>query len=646
MTRKLFLFAALWCAPLCAFAGGFSVSDAEEPIVSAALEVSPDRIVLGKTVDANVRVTLPETFSGRGECKNIQLLVNTGEIHDVTRIAPGVFTASYQLPEEFFPQFALITASAFCGGRTIVGATAHPLYGTGKVTVRSTPFSKVSLKIADDTFGPALTDGTGRADIPVVVRPGIFTGVAGGKEIDLDLPPLKRIVAFAVPPKLTTDDKDGALIWIYAIDDLGKPLASARFTKAALRGTLGPVESAAPGVFRVRYRPPASVGDGSDHVTVSLADDAVSQETLVFSLSSGRPAKITAEATPDRHLASSTEAVTVVARVFDEKGNPAAAELAATSNLGELSPLLSEVPGEYHWSLVLPSHFVGMRQAEVRIVDKSDEQLMSHAEVALVPDSKYAVEIDPPATPIPADGYTTVPIRIHVNDRYGNSVSGAPPSVRVSAGVASLAAEEADGTYTVRYTAPLKIPKQPARLAAQSGKLSADISPPLTNKIYRVAVAAEVGYFTNVGLIHAPMFSLVPQLSLWKVARGLQAGLDLGYYFSNADMPGQHFHSSFHALPMIIFGGYRFDLSSRWMIDLNAGIGPVTNIHVGTKTGEYVERQTFVKFGASVSAGGAMRAGPGHLTLRLRYLYTSKAEESITGRLAGLAVLLGYRFLI
>lgn len=631
--------------PLPSGAGGLSVSDSEAAIVAATIRISPENIVLGRETEVEIRVLLPDTFERRAECKNIQLRVSTGEVIQVIRIASGVFAAKYNLPEEFYPQFALVTATGFCGGRTIVGSTAHPLFGSGKVTVQSKPYSKVTLQIDKDTFGPSVTDEFGRAEIPVVVRPGIFTGIAGEKVIDLDLPDVKRVVAYAVPPRVSADSEDGAILWIHAIDKVGRPLSAPSFSVTAADGSVSAVEFVAPGIFRARYKPPTQVGDGVDRVTVSMPSDSASEEIIEMAVLAGRPAQISSAVTPDRYVASSSDSVTVFARVFDKKGNPTDAELTAITDLGELAPLPSAVSGEYRWALSLPSFFQDKKKARIRIFDKANPQLESVVFVDLVSEVPASIQLEKPESPIPADGYTPYPLYVLVLDRYENPVLGLRLEMVVSDGVLTPPIADAAGKYLVEYTPPLGVPRKEVRLKAESGSVTAETTLLVTDRIYRFALALELGYFSNIGLIHAPVFSIVPDFSLWRIARGLHAGIDLGYYFSNADSASEGVTSVVHVVPILGQVGYQFWFSPRWMLDLDVGIGPVAVRHILEMTGVYEEKESSVQFGVEGAVGIGLRIGPGQVTFKVRYLYVTPPNmTSLAGSLGGISLMFGYRF--
>jgi hypothetical protein len=622
----------------------FSISDSEDPIVGADIQVTPEKLVLGQEAEAEIRIELLGALENTAACKNIQVRVNTGEIRQVFRVAPGVFTAQYQLPKEFYPQFALITVYAFCDGREIVGFCAHPLYGSGEVTVQSKPFTKVSLNIAGNSFGPMSTDETGRVNIPVVVRPGIFTGTAGDKIIDLNLPPVKRLVAFTVPQRVAADSESGAVLWIYAIDKAGKPLSVPNIVVDAARGHLSRIESVAPGIVRARYLPPAKVDDGKDSVVVSLSSDAASMETLEMEIYPGQAAQVSATVTPNSHIASSTDPVTVFARVFDNKGNAASAKLTAVSNLGDLTAKISSTPGEYRWTLALPAHFRGKRRAEVSVYSREGRRLKSVARVDLVAGEPVSMSVIPPDGSVSSDGYTAVPIRISVVDRSANPVGGLHLEVSSDVGTLSPLREDENAEYVMGFTPPLQRKEGKAIIAAKIDSARTKAAVLLTPRFYRIALIPEVGYFNNIGNINAPMFSVAADVSLWKIVSGLNTGVDVKYTFSHVDNKDGA-SSTIHIFPIIGFVGYHFTVIPRLQADFSTGIGPVAVSSVLSLQNAYTEKSQAVELGVSVSLGAALRVGVGHATFRLQYIFAKSTKiDSLSGMLGGLALMVGYRF--
>lgn len=628
------------------FADNHSVSDGGDSIVIAKIQVTPKKIVLGRDTEAEIRIVLPKTFWDRAACKNVQVRVNTGEIDRVSRVSPGVFTAKYKLPGEFYPRFALISVSSYCKGKTVVGLTAQPLYGSGRVTVQSSAFAKVSLQIAEDLFGPVLTDETGRAEIPVVVPPGVFKGIAGDKVIDLNLPPIKRIVAFSVPPRVAADSEEGAALWIHTVDKTGRPPKKAELEVHPKRGRVTPVEAVAPGIFRARYFPPAKIEDGTDRVTISVSDEDTPEEHLDLLIYPGRPAQIVATIVPERHAADSTDPVTVFARVFDKRGNPVDARLTAVSDLGDLAAHPSLVSGEYRWTLKLPSHFRSKQKARIRIYSRTLPKIESSAWVELVPASPFFIEIKKPREPVMADGYTFVPIRMTVFDRFSNPTPARILQLSGNVGTLSPPVEDDAGGYTSFYTPPHTVPKETVRLRAEAGDVRADIELAVTGRFYRAAFTPSIGYFSNIGLVHAPIFSLTADLSLWMIARGLHAGSDISYYFSHAGDSSENVESVLFAFPVVWFVGYRFILSPRWSLDLSSGIGFWWARHILELQDSYVSKETAIQPAVSAAAGVAFRIGPGYFTFTIRYIYGSASKiSSVSGNLGGLILSVGRRFL-
>jgi hypothetical protein len=391
------------------------------------IKVTPERLVLGESTEARVTVRVPTT--SRRACGTLRIHANTGEITDVVKEREGEFTAAYRLPTDYFPRFALVAAATVCSGVKVSGIAVVELFGAGTVEVKSKPFSMVTLKIAKDTFGPVLTNAKGKALVPIVVAPGIRTGVVGDKLIDLNLPPVNRIVAVADRVRVKAGEGENAsVIRIYAIDELGYPLSKADFETRVLKGTLSNVERLSPGLYRAAYTSPEKIGDSVDEVTVGLKGDAVSVDTIAIELFPGAPARIGIDATPKQYTAGSGLPIEVTATVLDRFGNTTEADIVAKTDIGTLTGPTATAPGDFRMQLKLSDRFEGKRTAGITVSLKQTPGIKAGTEVSLKAASPAAIEIEAVKGSVPADGIT--PHRIPATIRAPTLFPLPPPSVK------------------------------------------------------------------------------------------------------------------------------------------------------------------------------------------------------------------------
>ena len=97
------------------------------------------------------------------------LAASVGHIELLRETSPGIYTAEYVPPESLDPQIAFVTATSADG----FGWVPIALSGVRDVVVSARYGTPVSVSVEDEVFGPVPADGTGRANVRVVVPPGV-----------------------------------------------------------------------------------------------------------------------------------------------------------------------------------------------------------------------------------------------------------------------------------------------------------------------------------------------------------------------------------------------------------------------------------------------------------------------------------------
>jgi hypothetical protein len=157
--------------------------------------------------------------------------------------------ADYVPPEEPWPQVALVIAldgDAF-------GAVALPLHGRGTAAVRTRPATDVEVRIGDRTFGPARTDADGRADVPVVVPPGVRHATRGAQVIPLDPPPLHPVHVVLGRERALADRDEEVRVVVAAAGEEGGAWSEPPVLSAS-EGALAPAGACGPGAFAWVWR--------------------------------------------------------------------------------------------------------------------------------------------------------------------------------------------------------------------------------------------------------------------------------------------------------------------------------------------------------------------------------------------------------
>lgn len=628
---------------------GQTASEASKPDVDhIQLVVSPGHLVLGETTKATVHAVVSNAAGAELTCDDIRMHASQGEISNLKQAGPGEYTADFVLPEDFFPRFALIAASASCSGSTVTGSVVVALFGTGRVEVKAKPFSDVVLEIGKDTFGPAKTNASGKVKIPIVVGPGVETGIVGDKVIDLNLPPVNRIVTIPENSRIPTGAKSETVIRIYTVDNVtGEPLLNADLDIRPERGSITRIEPDAPGVYRAYYVPPKQVGNGEDIVTIALRGDAVSETQMTFQIVSGNPARIQIEAQPKRYTAGTGSPVAITVHLTDKNGNPTDGEIDAATSIGTLDYLQSEGKGLYRTLLKIPDNFGGNAEARITIMSSQDRNVKASALVGLDATHPATIEIDGVSRPVPTDGWSGRKIEVRVEDGYGNPVMKHDLAVSVTKGSTPQSAIPKGDTYIIPYTPPLSRGRAPKKsvITASIGDVSATTTVPLTSKTHVIAITPRAGYLTNLKHVHAPYFAVPIELNLWFIVTGLHLIADFGYYFSKATYDDEDFTSTFHAVPLSGALGYRLALTPKVYMGWSAGAGAHLIWNQSERAGSYNLIDTAVQLGIHGAMSVCLRAGPGFMDIKAGYIYAnSKKISSLSGNIGGLNIQLGYRF--
>ncbi|MCP4601891.1 MAG: porin family protein [Proteobacteria bacterium] len=281
------------------------VSRTSEDSSSLEIIVEPKTLILGELSSAKVSVRTENP-----DCKplgdmQIRLHTNVGALSALEGAGQGEYVAHYLLPDEYFPQYAVITAAAQCKSGPVNEWIVVPLFGTGEVVVKSRPGTLVTLNIDKSIFGPVKTDKRGQAAIPITAAPGIRTGVAGERIIDLDLPPMNRIAAMVDKEKITAGSDQKAIIRIYAITENGEPFNDASFRLVADRGVISEVQRVGNGTYLAEYQPPDKADNGRTTVSVLADMNEASVDEVVFEIEA--PPKPVVPATQVADLSAETE---------------------------------------------------------------------------------------------------------------------------------------------------------------------------------------------------------------------------------------------------------------------------------------------------------------------------------------------------
>ena len=614
----------------------------------AIIDISmyPEHVVLGKNETAEVRVKVTSPH-GLLNCEKIRIHSNTGVLSPLESTGEGTYKSTLTMPDSFFPRFALIASVGTCGGVPTEGHTVIPLYGSGEVEVKAKPFSEVRLKIAEESFGPKRTNERGKVRIPIVVPPGYFYGTVGNKKVDLELPPVNRVVAIADRTEIMAGDEGRTIIWIFAIDQKGAPLVGGEISLSVDKGKTTKAETISAGVYRSFYSGPKLIGDQSGRINVSIDGDPASRDRVRFDFKPGKPAKLQINTHPHFFKAGETESLDVTISVADQYGNPTGNPVTLNTDFGTLEPLEEGENGEFKTKLTIPNDF-GRRDSLVfsgtGVTDSG--QLSLKQKLPLKAGTPSKIIIEQPEKHIAADGKTPHLLRIQVLDKFGNPVKGEELSLDVSQGSAPRTITT-DTTTIVPYTPPLNPNQDRCRLKATIHGVSETTVLSLTNRTYLIALTPRIGYIFNAGNLSTFHSNLSLEQNLWFLMKGLHLGIEVGHHFSKAKTQynDESIQWSFHDVGFHGFLGYRYWFLPRFYASLNAGLG----FHVVVNQMRYREsntnlRESAVQLSYQFEAEAGYQLGPGSIAFQFGYGVSKPSKiGGLTGNMNGFVFMLGYR---
>ncbi len=213
-------------------------------------------LMLGQHVQVKLQV------KGPAEVNALTLSAQVGTIDEIKRTAPGRWTARYRLPEEYFPQVAILTARAVApgGAGILTGWIALRLWGSGEAEVKTRANSMVKIEIKGKLFGPTKANDRGVALVPVRLPPGVDHGFNGKQRVDLNLPPSRNLYAFLSRNKTDGTRPARLKLFLFAVNNdatafRGVPLVS--FSD----GQSSPLQPKGPGAWQGEVVVPAGETD-------------------------------------------------------------------------------------------------------------------------------------------------------------------------------------------------------------------------------------------------------------------------------------------------------------------------------------------------------------------------------------------------
>lgn len=346
---------------------GFQLARASTPSavplhhpVELTVSAAPSQVILGQG-SGEVRLEI-RARRGGAPMNEAQVVVHAtaGTVSELTRLGPGHFSARLEPPEEQFPQLAIVSAaevsSVVRGEAPMVAVT--PVSYSAKVNIkgRAEPQARMTVEVGKRRYGPVTVGSDGRFAVPTVVHPGegwataVATDRLGNTSrgpINLYLPEVRRLHAFAYPKVLIADGQDRGWVFVTTVSASGEPVA-APVALSGARGEIGAAVSLGPGRTSYPYRAPKALGDGSDAI---LLRSKRSELKVSLALMAGAPEEVRVAALPRYAPADGRSRMRVRVEVRDAQGNPAVGHDVRVSLDGTATPARGDEAGVYEVEL-------------------------------------------------------------------------------------------------------------------------------------------------------------------------------------------------------------------------------------------------------------------------------------------------------
>jgi hypothetical protein len=615
-----------------------------------AFVAEPERIILGETASATLRITATDDDGRPLDVAPPMLKISTGALSPPVRVAPGVWNATFTPPKDAWPHVAIVAATIEHGQETAVGFVALPLWGKGQAAVATKPNAQVTVSIGADRFGPVPSNAAGDVRVPILVPPGPETALAKSvdnvgnesqKSISLGVPGFNRLAVVALDDVVAGDGNGRGRLLAYVVDKKGAPLVDARLTAKASAGRVAAPVEVGPGMFEMLWQPGPSTAQEAT-VTITLVGAPLSVAKVNLRVIAGAPTR--AEIVVPRRALSADDdpAVPVRLTVFDAGGTPVPFGAARVDvDHGRLEGASGDVTRQVSW--ILPR---ARERSTARLtVRATDGAVLGTAELALLPGRPAALRVEAPGDVV-GDGTVGAPIVVSALDGAGNEV--VPRGVvleatggRIVAPTLDVAARRLRALYVPDPRDDETFVEVEARLASLAASAPLRVRPRARPALLvGPAVGSSWGYGDVLAV--GPELSMLVRLPLLDGA--LHGGLSLGAHEGIAAASSASF-STWRAWPLLLEAGWRPMLTPELGVHVGAAGGLVVVDATADKAGVPTRAVTPGLAGAAV-VGVAYRVGPGVVELDARVGAGAPLDPAplVPAMPLGAGLVLGYRF--
>ena len=621
----------------------------EEPIplialLALALHIAADpaHLQLGAGTTARVTIEVPEGASG------LRLSASAGAIGAPIRQADGTYAAEYTPPDETVPQIAILAAVARTERGPEAAYVAVPLWGEGDAVVKTRPRALIEVSIGDQTFGPVKADATGTALVPVVVPPGIAAARHGSRDIDLHIPPQRRVHLVVGAESSLADRENRIDVFVFEVDAAGSPARSPSFALRASRGAAGAAEEIGPGAWKVRWTVPPGMTGAAQITAADGGPGFDGAADVAFVAGPAARVELRAQRATVR---AGEQGLDLTAHAFDAAGNPSDEPLRFTARPGTVEAHASGI-GSWSLHVAVPAGFGGRDELQVEAISPSRGEVAGTASVALLPGDPATARADEVA-PARADGVSKAHVSFSVADRYGNPVSALAPRAAADRGSVTAVVAVGPGRYEAIYVPEASRLKGDALVDIAAGAARAHARVPLLPQLPALAVSPKLGALGNLLDLSSPLIGIEVAYRSDRLGPKIFFAGDLSYWFSeeSAAFAGQtaqsvSTRSRTDFLTAAVSVGTRFDAGTRTRVFFSAGPA-LTHLWSHFRvTGQPTTYDTGTLLGAQAFAGveRAMWGGVPFVEGRFGLFADPALRGVVSGPLRIFSFALGYRF--
>jgi hypothetical protein len=610
-------------------------------VVTTAFQFNRDveQIILGDTQSVTIDVQASHQGAALDD-KLPTLTTSVGTLSGLERTGPGRYRVRFQPPPSRYPQVAMISATTQVGQTSFIGLSVLPLWGTAVAGVKTKPRSDVEVVVKTSIgplrFGPIRADKDGRANVPLLLPPGVLSAATRSRDdagnvseraIDLGIPAFNQLSLLAIDKTVAADGNGRASMVVFATNAQG----TAEVTNPLqwqVQGEQANVE-ARPIGMGMSLASVAIAASRATHMVVRVTTNGGQAETQLR-LIPGPVAKARLSTVSQVGL-DDDKLIAVPCVVVDAADNIVPMDAVSVDvDRGRIEQVAHNADGSVVLLWRLPEDWQPGSLASLQL---RTAVVIAAVEVKLAAGRLAGLDISAPPA-ITADGSSTAALEVRGHDRLGNPVQ--LDDISASApGVHAVVERQGDGARVTLTAAALDDERQ-VNITISSGGLTQQVPWRLLARSKDLLLAPFIGVSTGFGAASAAGLTLE-----------LLARLPI---FDGSTFVGLS-SSALWGVPVLdnAFAAHRsIGMSGRfgWRPTLTPWLG----VHVGSGLGVMLTERATRNGGAALgtavtaglSAGPWLPVGPGAVELHADVDASYTIESSVPAPV-GVGLWLGYR---